>query len=171
MSPIGRKASVEKEISPSHLAHSPLPPTPRSSPTRPDFSAPTAVFAKTSRSPRYSLASSASAYGGSLFLLDDAASPDSFGQPFCLMSPIGRKVRSLGLPHVQHLANSLLVPTARRLSFERHPPLLTCSPRSSLVPWLPLSVARCGARIPRPYRLPLLSHEVRLLLERTLLVR
>ena len=65
------------------------------------------------------------------------------------MSPIGRKVRSLGLPHVQHLANSLLVPTARRLRFERHPPLLTRSPRSSLVPRLPLSVARCGARIPR----------------------
>ena len=140
MSPIGRKASVEGGISPSDLAHSPLPPTSRSSlksdcflgsyrrlrknlslaslqlrklsfrlrrfavlarrrgerplsrgkfpphtlhirrcpphrahPSRVTVSsAPTAVFARTTRSPRYSLASSASAYGGSQFLLDDA---------------------------------------------------------------------------------------------------
>ena len=72
MSPIGRKASVEGGISPSDLAHSPLPPTSRSSSRVIVSSAPTAVFARTSHSPRYSFTSSASAYGGSRFLLDDA---------------------------------------------------------------------------------------------------
>ena len=79
MSPIGQKASVEGEISPSHLAHSPLPPTPCSSPAWLVFLAPTAVFTKTSCLPCYSLASLASAYGGLLFLLDDA--PNSGLQP------------------------------------------------------------------------------------------
>ena len=73
MSPIGRKASAEGGISPSDLAHS-LPSPPTLIPIdQAVSSAPTAVFARTAHSPRYSLASSASAYGGSQFLLDDAA--------------------------------------------------------------------------------------------------
>ena len=71
MSPIGRKASVEGGISPSDLAHSPPSPQ-RSSHRLAVSSAPTTVFARTAHSPRYSLASSASAYGGSQFLLNDA---------------------------------------------------------------------------------------------------
>ena len=72
MSPIGRKASVEGGIFPLRPCTFAAAPHIALIPHDDLFSAPTAVFAKTSRSPRYSLASSASAYGGSLFLLDDA---------------------------------------------------------------------------------------------------
>ena len=119
MSPIGRKASVKGGISPSDLAHSPLSSPPMLIPNNSAVSlAPTTVFARTAHSPCYSLTSSASAYSGSQFLLDDTS--------LLLISSL--TIKAFPSIHIQccsfyiYLSNTLFLTISLLLSFIPPPP-------------------------------------------------
>ena len=145
MSPIGRKASVEWEISPSHLAHSPLPPHTTLISSMICFLGSYRRLHKNISLASLQPRKLGFRYSGSSILLDNPmtqqsgsmnryskelftwrllpglrpASSERFGQPLCLMSPIGRKAsveREISPSHLAHSRSPPLLIIQRRRS-------------------------------------------------------